>query len=88
MGTRALGVDETYAYCGFIGNCQAAHSQPVMQGGYGAVWLMGRVPGRRQHDLVQLQLMPGLYRKDQMPNVNRIESASENADSFASQSVS
>ena len=49
---------------------------------------MGRVPGRRQHDLVQLQLMPGLLRKDQMPNVNRIESASENTDSFASQSVS
>jgi len=49
---------------------------------------MGRVPGRRQHDLFQLQLMPGLRRKDQMSNVNRIESASENTDSFASQSVS
>ena len=49
--------------------------------------LMRGIPGRRQNDLVQLQLVPGLHCQYQMSYVNRIKGASEDTDPVAVQAI-
>jgi hypothetical protein len=44
---------------------------------------MRRIAGRRQYNLIQLQLMARLHCQHQMPNMYRIEGAAENADALA-----
>ena len=49
---------------------------------------MRRVSGRRQNDLVQPQLMPGLLCQNQMAYMNRIEGASKYTNPFTVQTDS
>jgi len=80
MGARPVSIDAADEERVDVGSSQFSHEETVAHRRQLSAQLVGRVSSRRQIDMVQLELKPGLLRQDQMANMDRVKGTPKNTD--------